>query len=91
MWWHHGRSPATARAITFWALAEMVRARRDLPEQADEATTRTKVAAMLARHLPDPAERAWVEPALLALLGQQAAPVAADELFAALADSSSSA
>ncbi len=36
---------------------------------------------MLARHLPDPAERAWVEPAILALLGQQAAPVAADELF----------
>jgi class 3 adenylate cyclase len=57
VWWHHGRSPAYGEGITFWALGEMVRARCGLAETDDEATTRVKVAEVLAQHVTDPAER----------------------------------
>jgi class 3 adenylate cyclase/predicted ATPase len=82
VWWHHGRSPSYGQGIAFWALGEMVRSRCRLMEGADEATTRAHVADTLAEHITDAAERAWVEPAILALLGIGTTAVAADELFA---------
>ena len=82
VFWHVGRSPAYGQGITFWALGEMVRARAGLLETDDEATTRTKLAETVARSVPDEAERRWIEPALLALLGIEAR-VASTELFAA--------
>ena len=48
----------------------------------DEATTRAKVAEMLAARIPDPEERRWIEPALLALLGIETG-VVSEQLFAA--------
>ncbi len=69
VWWHDGRSPAYGDGISFWALGEMVRGRAGLVETDDEATTRAKLAETLATHVPDPEERRWIEPALLALLG----------------------
>jgi hypothetical protein len=69
VWWHDGRSPAYGDGISFWALGEMIRARCGLLETDDERTTREKVAASLATHVPDEEERRWIEPALLALLG----------------------
>ena len=80
--WHVGRSPAYGTGITFWALGEMVRARAGLLESDDEATTRTKLAEMLANRVPDETERRWIEGALIALLGFEAR-VASSELFAA--------
>jgi class 3 adenylate cyclase/tetratricopeptide (TPR) repeat protein len=82
VWWHDGRCPAYGDGISFWALGEMVRGRAGLLETDDEATTRAKVAETVARHLPDPEERRWVEGALLALLGL-AADVDPQQLFAA--------
>ncbi len=82
VWWNHGRSPAYGGGVTFWALGEMVRARCGLAESADERETRAKVREMLQRHVTDDEERAWVEPAILTLLGVGNAAVAADELFA---------
>ncbi|HEY3334879.1 MAG TPA: adenylate/guanylate cyclase domain-containing protein [Candidatus Limnocylindrales bacterium] len=82
VWWHHGRSPAYGQGITFWALGEMVRARCGITESADAEATRTAVDAMLERYIPLVAERAWIAPAILALLGIEADKVAADELFA---------
>jgi tetratricopeptide (TPR) repeat protein len=61
----------------------MVRRRAGLVETDDEATTRAKIAASVTEHVPDEAERRWIEPALLALLGLDAGAVAPDELFAA--------
>ncbi len=82
--WHRGRSPSYGQGITFWALGEMVRRRADLTEDADAATTRDRVAATLDTYLPDPAERARVEPALLSLLGVADAPSGGrDTLFPA--------
>jgi class 3 adenylate cyclase/tetratricopeptide (TPR) repeat protein len=84
VWWHDGRSPAYGEGVTFWALGEMVRYRAGLAETDDQATTRTKVAEMLATHVPDEDERGWIEPALLALLGVGDAPAGGrDDLFRA--------
>ncbi len=82
VWWHDGRSPAYGEGITFWALGEMVRGRCGLVETDDERTTRAKVAETVGRFVVDEAERRWVEPALLALLGLESG-IGAEELFGA--------
>ena len=84
VWWHEGRSPAYGEGISFWALGEMIRSRAQLLETDEDATTREKVAAMVAEHVPDESERKRIEPALLALLGVgEAPPGGASELFGA--------
>ncbi len=81
--WHDGRSPAYGEGISFWALGEMVRERCKLLETDDPATTRAKIAETLEAHVPDEAERHWIEPALLALLGIETATGGSEQLFAA--------
>jgi len=83
VWWHDGRSPAYGDGITFWALGEMVRSRAGLVETDDEATSRAKIAEILEKHVPDETERAWIEPALLILLGIGSASINKEQLFAA--------
>ncbi len=83
VWFHDGRSPAYGEGISFWALGEMVRRRAELLETDDEPTTRRKIAAAVASHVPDEAERRWIEPALLALFGIDTGAIGADQLFAA--------
>ncbi len=84
VWWHEGRSPSYGEGVTFWALGEMIRYRAGLLETDDPATTRTRIAATVAEHVPDEAERRWIEPALLALLGAGEPPAGGrDELFRA--------
>jgi class 3 adenylate cyclase len=84
VFWHRGRSPAYGEGITFWALGEMVRRRAGLREEDDVATTRERIAQTVAEYVLDPADRAWVEPALLTLLGVAPAPPGGrDLLFAA--------
>jgi class 3 adenylate cyclase/tetratricopeptide (TPR) repeat protein len=84
VYWHDGRSPAYGEGVTFWALGEMVRQRARLVESDDEATTRARIAATLAEYVPDEAERRWIEPALLALLGAGESPAGGrDALFTA--------
>ena len=82
VWWHEGRSPAYGEGVTFWALGEMVRRRAGLLETDDEATTRAKIAATVAEHVPEPDEHRWIESALLTLLGVEAGG-ASDQLFGA--------
>ena len=82
VWWHSGRSPAYGEGISFWALGEMVRERCGLREQDDEATTRERVSATVAEFVRDADERAWIERALLTLLGVESG-MAADQLFGA--------
>jgi class 3 adenylate cyclase/tetratricopeptide (TPR) repeat protein len=81
-WWHSGRSPAYGEGITFWALGEMVRGRCGLVETDDEATTRNKVRTAIQQWITDEREQAWVEGALLSLLGVESSG-ASEELFAA--------
>ena len=84
VWWHRGRSPSYGEGVTFWALGEMIRRRAGLAEGDDDETSRSRVAEMLAQHVPDPEERRWIEPRLLVLLGlEDAPPGGREELFAA--------
>ena len=79
IYWHRGRSPSYGDGIAMWALGEMVRRRCDLPEDADETTTRTAVDATLAAFVPDESERERIGPALLTLLGVEDAPAGGRE------------
>ena len=83
IWFHDGRSPAYGEGISFWALGEMVRRRAGLLETDNESTTRAKIAETLAIHVPDEAERRWIEPALLTLLGIETSTGGAEQLFGA--------
>ncbi len=84
VFWHQGRSPAYGEGITFWALGEMVRKRAGLAESDDPATSRRKIADALLEYVPDEAERRWIEPKLLGLLGlEEIRAVEREELFAA--------
>ncbi len=84
VYWHRGRAPSYGDGVTFWALSEMIRSRAGLAEGDDPETTRSAVAVMVAQHVPDPSERAWIEPRLNTLLGV-GEPVTGghEELFAA--------
>jgi class 3 adenylate cyclase/tetratricopeptide (TPR) repeat protein len=81
--WHVGRSPAYGEGISFWALGEMVRRRAGLFETDDETTTRLKIAETLIEYVRDEADRRWIEPALLTLLGIEASTGGSEQLFAA--------
>jgi class 3 adenylate cyclase/tetratricopeptide (TPR) repeat protein len=81
--WHRGRSPAYGEGIAFWALGEMVRRRAGLAEADDETTTRSRIADMADRFIADEADRRFVEPALLTLLGIGPPPGGRERLFAA--------
>jgi class 3 adenylate cyclase len=84
IYWHVGRSPAYGEGLAFWALAEMIRSRAGIIEGDDPATVSSKLESTLRRWLPDPEERAWVEPRLAALLGSGEMPEGGtEELFAA--------
>ncbi len=83
VWWHVGRSPSYGEGVTFWALGEMIRRRAGLAADDDEPTTRERIAASVREHVTDPEEQAWIEPALLALLGIGADRSGSEQLFAA--------
>ncbi len=69
VYWHEGRSPAYGEGISFWALAEMVRSRATITDADDPPAARAKVSASLDEWVTDKAERRWMEPRLLQLLG----------------------
>jgi class 3 adenylate cyclase/tetratricopeptide (TPR) repeat protein len=84
VYWHRGRAPSYGEGVTFWALGEMVRRRAGLAEGDDESTTRQRIEETVAEYVPAADDRAWVEPALLALLGLEPPPAGGrDVLFAA--------
>ena len=87
VYWHQGRSPAYGEGISFWALAEMVRSRATITEADDPAAARAKLGASLDEYVNDEAERRWIEPRLLQLLGLEVAEADErpdrDSLFAA--------
>ena len=69
VYWHQGRSPAYGEGISFWALAEMVRGRAGITDADEPATARAKLTSTLDEWVTDEAERRWMEPPLLQLLG----------------------
>jgi class 3 adenylate cyclase/tetratricopeptide (TPR) repeat protein len=84
VWWHRGRCLAYGEGVAYWALADMIRMRCRIGEDEQGAPAREKLAATLREHLPDPEERAFVEPRLAHLLGlDEASAGDRQDLFAA--------
>lgn len=69
VYWHQGRSPSYGDGVTLWAVAEMIRRRARIAEDADPATTEDALRACLEEYIADPEERSWVESRLSAVLG----------------------
>ena len=68
-WWHQGRCLSYGEGVSYWALAEMVRARAQIVEEDSIADERRKLQATIERFVFDERERRLVEPRLAALLG----------------------
>jgi class 3 adenylate cyclase/tetratricopeptide (TPR) repeat protein len=80
--WHSGRCLSYGDGAAYWALAEMVRQRFGIAEEASEQDARAKLAAGLDRWVPSAADRAFLEPRLGALLGVAEPGLQRAELFA---------
>ena len=84
VWWHRGRCLPYGDGVTYWALAEMVRARVGAAEEEEPATTLELLKAWLDAHCHDADDRRWLEAQLgqlLAIGERETAP--REELFAA--------
>jgi class 3 adenylate cyclase/tetratricopeptide (TPR) repeat protein len=68
-WWHRGRCLAYGEGVAYWALAEMIRMRARIVEDEPAEEALAKLAAVVEEIVPDPEERAFVEPRLQHLLG----------------------
>jgi class 3 adenylate cyclase len=84
MFWHRGRCLSYGEGVAYWALAEMVRMRAGIVEDEASGAALAKLGACVEEHVPDPEERAWLEPRLAHLLGlaERTAPDRVD-LFSA--------
>jgi len=69
VWWHRGRCLAYGDGVAYWALAEMLRMRARISDEEPPDIALAKLSSMLAEHVPDAGERAWLEPRLAHLVG----------------------
>jgi class 3 adenylate cyclase/tetratricopeptide (TPR) repeat protein len=84
VYWHRGRCLAYGDGVAYWALAEMIRSRAGIAESEDESSALRKLRETVAEHVPDAAEREWVEPRLQQLLGLvERTTTDRDDLFSA--------
>jgi tetratricopeptide (TPR) repeat protein len=84
IYWHTGRSPSYGDGVTYWALGEMIRRRCGIAETDNDHRSRTKLLTALAEYVPDPDDRAWLEPRIAGLLGLGDVPdIDRSELFGA--------
>ncbi len=81
--WHSGRCLSYGEGVAYWALAEMVRQRLDIAEDADPGEAQAKLTGSLEKLIDDEAERREVEEALAVLIGIGDASLDRRELFAA--------
>jgi class 3 adenylate cyclase/tetratricopeptide (TPR) repeat protein len=68
VYWRHGRSLPYGEPVTFWALAEMVKAQAGIAENDAPADVERKLHESVVDLVPE-AEQAWVEGNLRPLLG----------------------
>jgi len=84
MAWHVGRVPAYGEGIAFAALAEMVRRRARIPDDAAPELARRQLASTIRELARDEDERRWIEPRVASLLARgESGGHDRDELFAA--------
>ena len=80
--WHLGRCPAFSDGIAYWALAEMVRQRLGIAEDASAEEAAARLDEGLVRWAPDAADRAFLRPRLGALLATEEPNLSRADLFA---------
>ena len=80
--WHPGRCLPYGDGVAYWALAEMVRHRLGIPEDARVAEAEQKLQAGLERWVTDPGERDFISVRIGVLLGVSDAGPGREELFA---------
>jgi class 3 adenylate cyclase/tetratricopeptide (TPR) repeat protein len=80
--WHSGRCLADDDGIAYWALAEAVRQRLSIPQEASAEEIEARMAEGLARWVPDAGDRDFLWPRLGVLLGLGDPGLARAELFA---------
>src|SRR5205823_7053713 len=80
--WHPGRCLPYGDGVAYWALAEMVRHRLGIPEDAPVGESEAKLAAGLERWIDDPGEREFMSLRLGVLLGVAEPGPGREELFA---------
>ena len=73
--WRQGRSLPYGEGVSFWALAEMVKAQAGMLETDDAAEAEAKLAQMVADVIAVPADADWVRRHLAALVGLSGADV----------------
>ncbi len=66
--WHRGRCLSYGEGVSFWAIAEAVRARLGLTEGDSGDVVLDRLEAGLAEFVPDLEERDWLRPRLAALV-----------------------
>ena len=71
--WRQGRRPPYGEGVTYWALAEIVKAQAGILESDDSGTSAAKLATAIAAVERDDARRAWLERGLAALAGVEGA------------------
>ena len=80
--WHSGRCLSYGEGVAYWALAEMVRQRLGIAEEATGEEAEAKLAEGLEAWIADPGERREIGAALAVLIGSGEAGPEREELFA---------
>ncbi len=80
--WHSGRCPPFGEGVAYWPLAEMIRQRLGITEDASPADASLKLVEGLDRWVADPTHRPFLLPRLGALLGIAQPGLSRAELFA---------
>ncbi len=81
VFWHRGRCISYGEGVSFWALAEIVRARAGIAENEPAASARDKLRETVERYVTDERERRLVRPRLEHLLGLADGSSDAGDLF----------
>jgi class 3 adenylate cyclase len=68
IWWRQGRALPYGEGVSFWALADMVKAQAGIDENDDDRTAAAKLRASVETYV-DEDERDWVLDQLLPLVG----------------------
>jgi class 3 adenylate cyclase/predicted ATPase len=73
-YWHQGRCLSYGEGVSYWALAEMIRARAGITEEEPPDKARQKLRATVETYVTDERERRLVEPRLAHLLRLEERP-----------------
>ncbi|MGH9273964.1 MAG: adenylate/guanylate cyclase domain-containing protein [Acidimicrobiales bacterium] len=85
VWWHRSRALSYGDGVSFWAIAEMVRARLGVTDGDPSHIVDQHLTTLLASIAPDATEREWLRPRIAALLGLESSSFGRDDLFSAWA------